>query len=163
MRKVFSWQKDPKHSVKEAGKEICYLADQIHQLEGKKLTDEILKVVFLNSLSKKYENTCQLLEFHAKDLDQMIESLAATEVCMKRKNGTLYGMNIATESARVSKTEWIKKAKCYNCGEIEHLSKSCKKLKKTDKSNESDESDDEKAKTKNKAKNRAKSKRKFRK
>ncbi len=105
MRKVFSWQKDPKHSVKEAGQEICYLADQIHQLGGKKLTDEILEVVFLNGLPKEYENTRQLLEFHAKDLDQMIESLAAAEARMKGENGTLYGMDIATESARMSKAE----------------------------------------------------------
>ena len=27
MRKVFSWQKDSKHSIKQAGQEICYLSD----------------------------------------------------------------------------------------------------------------------------------------
>ncbi len=59
----------------------------------------------MNGLPKEYENTRQLLEFHAKDLDQMIESLAVAEACMKEKNGTLYGMNIATESARMSKAE----------------------------------------------------------
>ena len=83
MRKVFSWQKDPKHSVKEASQEIHYFTDRIHQLGREKLTEEILEVVFLNSLLKEYENTRQLLEFHARDLDQMIESLSATEACMK--------------------------------------------------------------------------------
>jgi hypothetical protein len=47
MRKVFSQQKNSGHSIKQA--------DQVHQLDGNVLSEEILKVVFLNSLSKKYE------------------------------------------------------------------------------------------------------------
>ncbi len=105
MRKVFSWQKDPNHSVKQAGQEIHYLADRIHQLGGDALSDEILEVAFLNGLPKEYENTRQLLEFHAKDLDQMIESLSVAEARMKGENETLYGMDMATKSARRFKAE----------------------------------------------------------
>ena len=111
MRKVFSWQKDSVHSIKQAGQEIRYLADRVHQLGGKALSDEILEVVFLNGLPKEYENSRQLLEFHAKDLDQMIESLSAAEARMKGDKETLYGMDVATESARRSKAEWMKSAK----------------------------------------------------
>jgi transposase InsO family protein len=155
MRKVFSWQKDSKHSVKQAGQEIRYLADRIHQLGGEALSDEILEVVFLNGLPKEYENSRQLLEFHAKDLDQMIESLSMAESRMKGENGTLYGMDIATESARRSKAEWIKTAECYNCGEVGHLSRTCKKPKKARKNDENSDSDDEKTKDKKKANGKA--------
>jgi hypothetical protein len=61
--------------------------------------------MFLNDLLKKYENSCQLLEFHMKDLNQIIESLSTAEAHMKGKKETLYSMNIATESARRAKIE----------------------------------------------------------
>ena len=51
MMKVFNWQKDSNHSIKQAGQETHYLTDQIHQLGEEKLTEEVLEVMFLNGFS----------------------------------------------------------------------------------------------------------------
>jgi len=88
------------HTVAEADQEISYLADQIHQVDDEVQSSRLVEVVFLNSLPKEYESFCQLLEFHVKNLDQMIKTLSAAEAHMKGENETLYGMNIATETAR---------------------------------------------------------------
>ena len=60
-------------------------------------------MVILNGPLKEYENSRQLLEFHAKTLDQMIETLSAAEARMKGETEASYGMDLATESARRSK------------------------------------------------------------
>jgi hypothetical protein len=148
LKKLITWRMNTSHTVAEAGQEVSYLADRIHQVGGEVQSPRLVEVVFLNGLPKEYESSRQLLEFHAKNLDQMIEMLSAAEARMKGENETLYGMDIATETARRSKDEWIKKAKCYNCGEVGHLSKSCKKPKKARKDDEDGDSDDEKAKDK---------------
>ena len=89
----------------------------------------------------------------------MIESLSIAKACMKGENGTLPGMDIADKSAKRSKAEWIKKAKCYNCDKIEHLAKHCKKPKKakTDKKTKDNDETDKKTETK-KSKNWVKKK-----
>ena len=119
-----------KHSIKEAGQEVSYLADQIHQVGDEVQSPRLVEVVFLNGLPKEYESSRQLLKFHAKTLDQMIETLSAAEARMKGEAEASYGMDLATESARRSKAEWMKTAKCYNCDEIGHISRHCKKPKK---------------------------------
>src|SRR5436189_3113733 len=94
------------HTIKKVSQEISFIADQVHQIEEKVQSPRLVKVLFLNDLSKQYENSCQLLKFHVKILNQMIKILSAAEACMKSENKTLYGMNIVTEkSARLSKTE----------------------------------------------------------
>ena len=60
---------NPKYLIKETGQEVNYLANQIHQVGDKILLSRLVKVMFLNRLSKKYENSQQLLKFHAKNLD----------------------------------------------------------------------------------------------
>jgi hypothetical protein len=75
------------------------------------------------------------LKFHIKILNQIIKILSAVKACIKSENETLYNMNIViNKSARLFKVEWIKKMKCYNYEEIDHLLKHCKKLKKNWKS-----------------------------
>ena len=82
----------------------------------------------------------------------MIEMLSATEACMKNENETLYDMNIVIKkSARLFKTEWMKKVKCYNCKEVSHIKKHCKKFKKSkinssEKKNDSSDNNDKKIK-----------------
>ena len=88
------------HTVVKADQEISYLADQIHQVDDEVQSSRLVEVVFLNDLSKEYESFCQLLEFHVKNLNQMIKTLSAAEAHMKDENETLYSMNIATETAR---------------------------------------------------------------
>src|SRR5438034_738313 len=88
------------HTIKKAEQEIHYLANQIHQLESEMQFSRLVKIVFMNSLPKKYENICQLLKFHIKVLNQMIESLFAAEVYMKGENKNLYEINIVIKSAR---------------------------------------------------------------
>ena len=62
---------------------------------------------------------------------------------MKNENETFYDMNIITEkSARLFKIEWMKKVKCYNCEEISHIKRHCKKLKKNSKINSSEKKND---------------------
>src|SRR5436190_652976 len=137
-----------KHSIKEAGQEVSYLADRVHQVGGEVQSPRLVEVVFLNGLPREYESSRQLLEFHAKMLDQMIETLSAAEARMKGEKELLYGMDIVMESARLSKAEWIKKAKCYNCGELGHLLRHCKKPKKDQKSDSPDEKNDKKTEDK---------------
>ena len=43
----------------------------------------------------------------------MIESLSVAEVWMKDENEASYNMDLATESARRSKIEWMKTVKYY--------------------------------------------------
>ncbi len=136
------------HTVAEADQEISYLADQIHQVDDEVQSSRLVEIVFLNSLSKEYESFHQLLEFHAKNLNQMIKILSVTEARIKDENETLYSMNIAMKTARRFKNEWVKKAMCYNCEKVEHLSKSCKKLKKIQKNDENSDFNDEKIKDK---------------
>src|SRR5205809_2118422 len=94
------------HTIKKASQEISFIADQIHQIEKEVQSSRLVKVLFLNNLLKQYENFCQLLKFHVKILNQMIEMLFAAEACMKSENETFYDMNIATEkSARLFKAE----------------------------------------------------------
>src|SRR5438034_10464195 len=94
------------HIIKKVSQEISFIADQVHQIEEEVQSSKLVKILFLNNLLKQYENFCQLLEFHIKILNQMIEILFTAEVCMKGENETLYDMNIATEkSARLSKAE----------------------------------------------------------
>src|SRR5437016_14584745 len=118
LKKLIIWRMNPHHIVKEAGQEISFIADRVHQVGGEVQSPRLVEVLFLNGLPKEYENSCQLLEFHAKTLDQMIETLSIVEARMKGENETPYGMDLAIESARISKIEWMKKAECYNCGEI---------------------------------------------
>src|SRR5947207_2522072 len=93
------------HMIKEAGQEISFIADQVHQIEKEVQSSRFVEVLFLNGLPKQYENFCQLLKFHVKILNQMIKTLSAAEACMKGENETLYSMNIVMESVRVFKTE----------------------------------------------------------
>ena len=78
----------------------------------------------------------------------MIESLSIAEVWMKDENEASYNMDLATESARRSKIEWMKTVKYYNCDEIRHILKYCKKLKKAWKDDENGDFNDKKAKDK---------------
>jgi len=163
LKRLIIWKMNPNHTIKKADQEISYIADQVHQIERKVQSLKLVEVLFLNDLPKEYENSCQLLEFHAKTLDQMIEILFIAEACMKDENKTQYEMNIATDSARMSKVKWIKKAKCYNCRETDHLSRHCKKLKKDwENNNKADENNDKiSKKTENKrSDNQAKGKKK---
>ncbi len=152
LKKLITWKMNPNHTIKEAGQEISFIADRVHQVGGEVQSPRLVEVLFLNGLPKQYENSCQLLEFHAKTLDQMIETLSAAEARMKGENETPYGMDIATEeSARLSKAEWMKKAECYNCGEVGHIKRHCKKPKKSktnppEKKDDSSDDDDKKAK-----------------
>ena len=86
--------------------------------------------------------------------------LSVAEICMKSENETLYNMNIVTEkSARLFKTEWMKKAECYNCEELSHIKRHCKKLKKS-KINQSEKKNDS-SDNNNKKINKKNRKRKF--
>ena len=90
----------------KVSQEISFIADQVHQIERKVQSSRLVKVLFLNSLSKQYENFCQLLKFHIKILNQIIEILFAVEAHMKSKNETFYDINIVTEkSVRLFKTK----------------------------------------------------------
>ena len=92
--------------IKKADQEINFITDQVHQIKKEVQSSRLIKVLFLNDLSKQYENFCQLLKFHVKILNQMIETLFAAEVHMKNENETLYDMNIITKkSARLFKSE----------------------------------------------------------
>src|SRR5437667_6499160 len=92
------------HTIKKAGQEISFIADQVHQIGREVQSSRLVEVLFLNNLPKQYENFCQLLKFHAKILNQMIKTLSAAEAHMKGENKTSYDMNIVTEkSARMSK------------------------------------------------------------
>src|SRR2546421_6565171 len=92
------------HTIKKVSQEISFIADQVHQIEREVQSSRLVEVLFLNSLSKQYENFCQLLKFHIKILNQMIKTLFAAEACMKDKNETSYDINIVTEkSARLFK------------------------------------------------------------
>src|SRR6266513_1712612 len=94
------------HIIKKASQEISFIADQVHQVEEEVQSSRLVKILFLNSLSKQYENFCQLLKFHVKILNQMIKTLFTVKVCMKSENKTLYNMNIVIEkSARLFKTD----------------------------------------------------------
>src|SRR5437762_10279393 len=105
-KKLITWKMNLNHTIKKAGQEISFIADQVHQIEEKIQSSRLVKVLFLNDLSKQYENFCQLLKFHIKILNQMIKTLSAVKAHMKSKNKTLYDMNIVTEkSARLFKTE----------------------------------------------------------
>ena len=108
--------------------------------------------MFLNSLLKEYKNIHQLLKFHTRDLDQIIKSLSATEAHMKDEKKTPNKINIMTKSARRTRTKWLKTAKYYNCNEIKHIVRNCKKLKKNHKNNKKANKDDEKIKEKIKKK-----------
>ena len=88
------------HTVNKVDQEISFITDRIHQVREKVQFFRLIKVLFLNDLSKKYEKSCQLLEFHVKTLNQMIEMLSAAEICMKSESEIFYKMNIITESAR---------------------------------------------------------------
>ena len=110
----------------------------------------LVKMVFLNSLSKEYKNVCQLLKFHTKILNQMIESLFAAKAHIKRENENLYGINIAIKSARRFKTKWMKMATCYNCRKIRHISRFCKKPKKKNHENNNQDNENNDKKIKNK-------------
>ena len=107
-----------------------------------------MEIVFLNDLSKEYESSHQLLEFHAKTLDQMIETLLIAEAWMKGENEASYDINLVTESTRRLKAEWMKTVKYYNCDEIRHILKYCKKLKKAWKDDENGDFNDKKTKDK---------------
>ena len=74
---------NPDHIIKKADQEISFIADRIHQVERKVQFPRLIEVLFLNSLLKEYERSHQLLEFHAKTLNQMIKMLSAAEACMK--------------------------------------------------------------------------------
>src|SRR5437762_13878260 len=103
-KKLITWKMNLNHTIKKAGQEISFIADQVHQIEEEVQSSRLVKVLFLNSLSKQYENFCQLLKFHIKILDQMIETLFTVKVHMKNENKTLYDMNIVIKkSARLSK------------------------------------------------------------
>src|SRR5436190_21483100 len=92
------------HIIKKADQEINFIADQIHQIEREVQSSRLVEILFLNDLSKQYENFCQLLKFHVKILNQIIEILFAAEAHMKSENETFYDMNIITEkSARLFK------------------------------------------------------------
>jgi len=65
-----------------------------------------------------------------KNLNQIIKTLFTAEAQMKDENKSLYNINLATKSARRSKTKWMKIIKCYNCNEIGHILKHYKKFKK---------------------------------
>src|SRR5205809_8121157 len=94
------------HIIKKVSQEISFIADQVHQIEREVQSSRLVKVLFLNSLLKQYKNFCQLLKFHAKILNQMIETLSAAEAHMKNENETFYDMNIVNEkSARLFKAE----------------------------------------------------------
>src|SRR5436190_12670989 len=94
------------HMIKKADQEISFIADQVHQIEKEVQSSRLVKILFLNNLLKQYENFCQLLKFHIKILNQMIETLFIVKICMKNKNKTLYDMNIVIKkSARLFKTE----------------------------------------------------------
>ena len=100
LKKLITWKMNPDHTVKKAGQEISFIADRIHQVEEKVQSSRLIEVLFLNDLLKEYEKSCQLLKFHVKTLNQMIETLSAAEACMKSESENPYEMNIATESAR---------------------------------------------------------------
>src|SRR5437667_12864035 len=94
------------HMIKKVSQEISFIADQVYQIKKEMQSFRLVKILFLNDLLKQYENFCQLLKFHVKILNQMIEMLSAAEACMKSENETPYDMNIVIEeSARLSKTE----------------------------------------------------------
>ena len=58
LKRLITWQMNLSHTVKEAGQEISYIADQIHQVEEKAQSDRLIEVLFLNSLLKEYEDSC---------------------------------------------------------------------------------------------------------
>ena len=150
LKKLIIWKMNLNHTIKKADQEISFIADWVHQIKEKVQSSRLVKVLFLNSLLKQYENFCQLLKFHVKILDQIIESLSAAEACMKGENENLYGMNIATKSARRFKIKWMKIAMCYNCGKIGHISRFCKKLKKKNHKNNDQDNENNNKKIKNK-------------
>ena len=91
------------HTVKKAGQKVSYLANQVYQVDGKVQSPRLIEMVFLNSLPKKYKSFQQLLEFHAKTLNQMIKSLLAAETQIKKESETSYSIDLAIKSARRSK------------------------------------------------------------
>ena len=94
------------HTIKKVSQEISFIADQVHQIEKEMQSSRLVKVLFLNDLSKQYENFCQLLKFHVKILNQIIKILSAVKAHMKSENETLYDINIVIKkSARLFKTE----------------------------------------------------------
>src|SRR5438034_4866184 len=94
------------HTIKKVSQEISFIADQVHQIKREVQSFRLVKVLFLNDLSKQYENFCQLLKFHIKILNQMIKTLSTVKAHIKSENKTFYNMNIVIKkSARLSKTE----------------------------------------------------------
>src|SRR6266513_5694710 len=87
------------HMIKKVSQEISFIADQVHQIEKEVQSSRLVKILFLNNLSKQYENFCQLLKFHVKILNQMIKILFTVKAHMKNENKTLYDMNIVTEKS----------------------------------------------------------------
>jgi len=127
LKKLITWKMNTSHTIAEAGQEISYLAGRVHQLGDEVQAPRHVEVVFLNGLPKEYENAHQLPEFHAKMLDQMIESLTTAEARIKGEIESQYRMDIATESARRSKAEWLKTYKCFKCRDMWYIARSCKK------------------------------------
>ena len=94
LKKLIIWKMNSNHIIKKADQEISFIANQVHQIKKEVQSFRLVKILFLNSLSKQYENFCQLLKFHVKILNQMIKTLFAAEAHMKSKNEIFYDMNI---------------------------------------------------------------------
>src|SRR5436190_22530142 len=103
----------------------------------------ITKFLFLRGLPETYESARQTLESQDMTMKEMILRLTETESRMRSSDKIEY------EHANKARAEWMKSAKCYNCGKKGHIAKFCRKKKDDKKDDEKDENEasgDEKSK-----------------
>jgi hypothetical protein len=70
-----SWQMNTNHTVKWAGQEARHLAVGVRQVCAVSMS-VLIEAVFLNRLLKEHNSLSQLLQFLARTLDQIVETLS---------------------------------------------------------------------------------------
>jgi hypothetical protein len=92
---------------------------------------KFIKFLFLKELPEEYKLACQTLESQDLSMEAMIMRLTEIEQRLKAAGG-----KESANSVQGPAPEWLKSAKCYNCGKKGHLAKRCREPKKTDEEND---------------------------